>query len=97
LITPDSLLNIHDHVDAETISGSSHGMRNSALRVPESGKLRLKKTASARPAVYWKRIDTRVKTMVLRSAGPKVGSCRTCEKLSQPEKGASLSTNERTV
>ena len=39
LTTPESLLNIHDQVDADTISGSSHGTRNSARSVADSGKL----------------------------------------------------------
>ena len=33
LTMPESLLSIHDQVDADTISGSSHGTRNSARRV----------------------------------------------------------------
>ena len=39
LTTPESLLSIHDQVDADTISGSSHGTRNSARSVADSGKL----------------------------------------------------------
>ena len=33
MTTPESLLSIHDQVDADTISGSSHGTRNSARSV----------------------------------------------------------------
>ena len=33
LTMPESLLSIHDQVDADTISGSSHGTRNSARSV----------------------------------------------------------------
>ena len=40
LTMPLSLLNIQAHVDADTISGSSHGTRKSARRVAESLKLR---------------------------------------------------------
>src|SRR4051794_40701260 len=77
LTTPESLLNIHDQVDADTISGSSHGTRNSARNVAESLKLRKKNTARARPAAYWKIRDTTVKTSVCSSAVLNVGLCST--------------------
>src|SRR5689334_6463207 len=35
--TPESLLSIHDQDDADTSSGSSHGIRNSARRKVDSG------------------------------------------------------------
>src|SRR3954447_5977285 len=88
LTMPDSLLSIHDQVEADTISGSSQGNRNSARRVGASRKLRLKTPARPSPSPYWNTIDSRVKAMVLHRAVPKVGSCTTCWKLSQPEKGA---------
>src|SRR4051795_7921007 len=62
LTMPESLLSIHDQVDADTISGSSHGTRNRARRVAESGKFWWKKTASARPIAYWKTRHTAVNT-----------------------------------
>src|SRR5690242_1233929 len=74
LTIPESLLSIHDQVDAETISGSSHGTRNRARRVADSRKCWLKKTASARPMAYWKSRHTAVNTTVCSSAGAKVGS-----------------------
>src|SRR5690349_22033803 len=46
LTTPESLLSIHDQVEADTIRGSSHGTRNSARNVTDSRKWRLKKTRS---------------------------------------------------
>ncbi len=97
LTTPESLLSIHDQVDAETIIGSSHGTRNSARSVDESRKLLLKNTASARPIAYWKAIDTTMKIAVWMTAGQKVGSAKTSRKLSSPTNGASPETNERTV
>src|SRR5689334_10922829 len=77
LMMPESLLNIHDQVEAETISGSSHGTRNSARSPRDNGKERLKKTASARPIVNWNTRDTSVNTIVCVSAGRKVGSSTT--------------------
>src|SRR5687767_8136046 len=71
LTIPDSLFSIHDQAEADTISGSSQGTRNSARRVGASVKRRLKNVASARPTEYCTTIDTSVKTMVLRSTGPK--------------------------
>src|SRR5205085_860669 len=62
LTMPESLLSIHDQVDADTISGSSHGTRNSARRVAESRKCWLKKTARASPMAYWKTSHTAVKS-----------------------------------
>src|SRR3954469_7391358 len=77
LTTPESLLSIHDQVDAETISGSSQGTRNRARRVAESRKCWLKKTARARPMLYWKTRHTLVNTTVWSRAGAKVGSSKT--------------------
>src|SRR5690349_24855374 len=71
---PESLLSIHDQVDAETISGSNHGTRNSARSPRDNGKWRLKKTASARPTVNWNTRETSVNTIVWVRAGGKVGS-----------------------
>src|SRR5687767_3678797 len=72
LTTPASLLSIHDQVDADTISGSSHGTRNSARSVRDSGKCWWKKTARAIPMPNWNASDATVKTTVCASAGPKV-------------------------
>src|SRR3954447_24449680 len=58
LTMPESLLSIQDHVDADTISGSSHGTRNSARSVAESGKCWRKKIARAMPMENWKSSDT---------------------------------------
>ena len=77
LTMPESLLSIHDQVDADTISGSSHGTRNRARRVAESRKCWLKKTARARPMAYWKTRHTAVNTTVCSRAGAKVGSSKT--------------------
>src|SRR4051794_18055004 len=74
LTMPESLLSIHDHVDADTISGSSHGTRNSARRVAESRKCCAKNTASAMPMENCATSDTRVNTAVWTSAGTNVGS-----------------------
>ncbi len=60
LTMPESLLSIHDQVEAETISGSSHGTRNSARSVADSRKLLTKNTASAMPMVNWKISETPV-------------------------------------
>src|SRR5690349_6206266 len=73
LTMPESLLSIHDQVDAETISGNNHGTRKSARRVADSRKFWAKKTARAIPMLNCKRIDTRVNTTVCSKAGPKVG------------------------
>ncbi len=97
LTTPESLLSIHDQVEAETIIGSSHGTRNKARSVADSRKLWLKNTASASPMTYWKAIDTNVKIAVWITAGQNVGSAKTSRKLSSPMNGASPETNERTV
>src|SRR3569833_447768 len=75
--TPESLLSVQDHVDADTINGSSHGTRNSARNVADSRKCRVKNTASAIPTVNWNASDTRVNTMVCTRAGTKTGSCST--------------------
>src|SRR5687768_12165935 len=67
LTTPASLLSIHDQVDADTIKGNSHGTRNSARSVRDSGKCRWKKTASASPTLNWKASDAAVNTTVCAS------------------------------
>src|SRR6266536_6702820 len=72
LTRPDSLLSSQAHVDADTISGSSHGTRNRARRVAESRKFWLKKTARASPMAYWKTRHTAVKSAVCSRAGAKV-------------------------
>src|SRR5689334_22329363 len=77
LTMPESLLSIHDQVEADTISGSSQGTRNRARRVADSRKCWLKKTARARPMAYWKTRQTAVNTTVCSRAGAKVGSSRT--------------------
>src|SRR2546423_1883970 len=87
LTTPESLFSIQDQVDAETISGSSHGMRNSARSVADSRNPRAKNTASAMPIVYWKAKLTVVNTTVCHSAGANVGSSTTVRKFSRPENG----------
>src|SRR6266700_1587672 len=69
---PESLFSIHDQVEADTSSGSSHGIRKSARREPASGNFLKKNTASARPMANWNAIDTKTKTAVLMSAGAKV-------------------------
>src|SRR3954466_4856749 len=77
LTTPESLLSIHDQVDAETISGSSHGTRKSARRVADNRKFWWKNTARAMPMANWKAIEITVKSAVCRRAGPNVGSWNT--------------------
>src|SRR3569833_986892 len=72
LTTPESLLSIHDQVAADTINGSSHGTRNRARNVPESGKWLAKKTASAIPMLNWKISEMAVNSTVCSSAGPNV-------------------------
>ena len=37
---PESLLSIHDQVEADTSSGSSQGIRKSARSVPDRGNFR---------------------------------------------------------
>src|ERR1041384_7072341 len=74
LTTPESLFSIHDQVDADTISGSSHGTRNSARSVIDSRKCWRKNTASAIPIEHWNAIDARVNPAVWSSAGANVGS-----------------------
>ncbi len=66
-------MSIHDQVDADTSSGSSHGTRNSARRMPDSRKVLKKNTASPRPIANWKAMETKVKIAVLMSAGANVG------------------------
>src|SRR3954453_20630732 len=73
LTMPESLLSIHDQVEAETIKGSSHGTRKSPRSVADNGKCRLKKTASAVPIENWKTSDTAVNSTVCQRAGPNVG------------------------
>src|SRR5215213_10103527 len=75
--TPASLLSSHAHVDADTISGSSHGTRNNARSVADSRKFREKNTAMASPMPYWNTSDTTVNSTVLSSAVRKVGSANT--------------------
>src|SRR5689334_11397998 len=70
---PLSLFIIQAHVDAETIRGNSHGTRNIARNVFESGKFLWKNTASARPIVYWKTSDTITKSAVFPAASKNVG------------------------
>src|SRR2546421_2375893 len=76
LTTPESLLSIHDQVEADTINGSSHGTRNSARSVADSRKRRLKNTASASPIVYWNTKLTAVNRTVCVRAGVNVGSSK---------------------
>src|SRR5690242_12425653 len=77
LTTPESLLSIHDQVDADTISGSSQGTRNRARSVLDSGKWRWKNTASAMPRLNCTAMDANVNTRVCTSAGSNVGSAST--------------------
>ncbi|MFB9447074.1 hypothetical protein [Dactylosporangium vinaceum] len=70
-------MSIHDQVEADTISGSSQGTRNSARSVAASGKCRLKNTARARPIANCAASDAAVKTSVCASAGQNVGSAST--------------------
>src|SRR4051794_3849825 len=77
LTTPESLLSIHDQVEADTISGSSHGTRNNPRSVAESRKFFRKNNASASPMTNWKASETSVNTTVCHSAGPKVASANT--------------------
>src|SRR5687768_14904392 len=77
LTRPDSLLSSHAQVDAETISGSSHGTRNSARSVADNRKPRAKNSAAASPIVYWKNSETRVNRTVFTNAVRKVGSPNT--------------------
>ena len=72
-MTPESASNIHCHVVAETMIGSSHGTRNSARSTGDSGKFRWKNTASARPIVYWKNSETTTKNAVWPSVGRNCG------------------------
>ena len=58
LTMPESLLSIHDQVDADTISGSSHGTRNSARSVADSRKCWAKNTARASPIANWNTSET---------------------------------------
>src|SRR3954453_10242228 len=71
--TPESLLSIQDQVDAETISGSSQGTRNSARIRLDSGNRRWKKMASASPRLNCTAIDATVNTRVWVNAGRNVG------------------------
>ncbi len=77
LTTPESLLSIHDQVEADTISGSSHGTRNRPLSVADRRKFLVKNSASASPMANWKASDTSVNTTVCHSAGQKVASANT--------------------
>src|SRR3954467_515040 len=72
LTTPESLLSIHDQVEALTISGSSQGTRKSARRVAESLKFCAKKIARTIPMENWNSSDTPVNTTVCSSAGQNV-------------------------
>src|SRR2546425_13072759 len=76
LTTPESLLSIHDQVEADTINGSSHGTRNSARNVADSRKCRWKNTARPSPMPNWKTRDTTVNAAVCHAAGENVGSPR---------------------
>src|SRR5690349_14676517 len=78
LTTPESLLSIHDHVEADTISGSSHGTRNNARSRVDRRKCWWKNTANAMPMLNWAAIEARVNSRVWVSAGPKVASVITC-------------------
>src|SRR5512139_3303606 len=57
LTTPEALLSIHDQVEDDTISGSSHGTRNSARSVADNRKFLRKNIARASPMVNWKPSD----------------------------------------
>ena len=51
---PESLLSIHDQVEADTISGSSHGHQEQRpQRARTAGTCWAKNTASARPIANW--------------------------------------------
>src|SRR5689334_10955262 len=77
LTIPESLLSIQDQLEAETINGNSHGTRNRARSVAESGKFWRKNSASAIPMENWNTKHTTVKTTVCVSAGRNVGSAAT--------------------
>jgi hypothetical protein len=61
-------LNIHLNTVAETTSGNSHGTSSRDRRSALRGKRREKKTASASPIVYWKKIDATTKIAVTSTA-----------------------------
>src|SRR5512142_2890818 len=72
LTTPESLLSIQDQVEADTISGNSHGTRNSARSVADSRKCWWKNTARAMPRLNWTAMEANVNTSVCASAGTNV-------------------------
>jgi len=74
---PESGSIIHCQVVAETMIGSSHGTRKSPRSTPESGKLRRKNTASARPIPYWNTRETTSNTAVWRTVGQNCGIAKT--------------------
>ena len=96
LTIPESLLSIHDQVEADTSSGSSHGTRNSARRTPDSRNFRGKNTASARPIANWKAIETNTKIAVLISAGANVGLLEDAGVVGEPrERGVAADEGRR--
>src|SRR5918994_1610937 len=97
LTMPLSLLSIHAHVDAETMSGSSHGTRNIARSTPDSRNPDRKNTASARPIAYWNTIETTVKTAVFQRAIGNVAELNTSAYFSNPTNSALPWTNWRIV
>ena len=74
---PVSWSRIDFQVALATISGISHGSRNSARSTPLSGKLLWKNSASSMPMTNWKAIEATVKIAVLASALRKIGSATT--------------------
>src|SRR5690625_7444748 len=60
LTMPLSLFSIQAQAEADTISGSNHGTRNSPRSTAESRKLARKKAARASPRVNWTAIEPKV-------------------------------------
>ena len=77
LTMPLSLLSIHAQVEAETISGSSHGTRNRARSTVDRRKFCRKNTASARPTTNCTTMDPNVNSRVFLSATGKAADPNT--------------------
>ena len=72
LMIPNTSLNIHDHICAETTVGIAHGISTAARRMPRPPKWALSASAMPRPRMVSMMIEMSANTSVLRTGVPPV-------------------------
>ena len=84
LMIPNTSLNIHDHICAETTVGIAQGIRTAARSRPRPWKCAFSASAMPRPRMVSIVTEQTVKTIVLRTATHQSGSVSRYSKLAKP-------------